>query len=277
MKTMYMTMTALSALAVAAPASAQRWDAHRTQSSELGIQIDAGVRTGTISRREMSPLRDSLRQLIRLERAFAATNGISGREHATLQQRSATLRQQINMAERSGNRRNVRSDWNDRDSRQDRFGTNLRFDGPNRGDRFAGDARVGQRISVRMLAVPEQYRNEYRDNDDVYYRYDDRRIYQVDRRTDMILGLRDMDWFGGDDRRDPSSLSRRFEGPNRGDRFTGDARIGHRMSARMIALPEQYRSEFRDDDDVYYRYDDRRIYQVDRKTNLIVGLLDILN
>jgi len=67
----------------------------------------------------------------------------------------------------------------------------------------------------------------------------------------------------------------RFDGPNRGDRFTGDVRIGQRYSARMIALPTELRDEYRDSDDVYYRYDEDRIYQVDRRTNLILRLLDL--
>jgi hypothetical protein len=65
--------------------------------------------------------------------------------------------------------------------------------------------------------------------------------------------------------------------PNRGDRFAGDARIGQRTTYRMAGMPQQYREQFRDDDQVYYRYDDRRIYQVDRRTNLIVGLLDMID
>jgi hypothetical protein len=268
-----MMTAAVAALAVAAPASAQRWNGRQAQSGELATQIDAGVSTGTISQREMTPLRNSLRQLIRLERAFA-TNGISSREHASLQQHGANLRRQIDLAGQSGFGRN-RPDG--RDLREDRFGSKLRFDGPNRGDRFAGDARIGGRMSARMVALPEQYRGESRDDADVYYRYDDGRIYQVDRRTNLILGLSDMDWTDRDGRRDSSSRSRWFDGPNRGDRFAGDARVGQRMSARMIAVPEQYRGAYRDDGDVYYRYDDGRIYQVDRRTNLISGLLDLLN
>lgn len=274
MKTIFMTMAALSALSVAAPASAQPRHDHRTQSGELRMQIDAGVRTGAISRRELQPLQNSLRQLIGLERQFGI-NGISGREHATLRQRGALLRQQIAMAERSGHGRDGRADWNDRNDGKPGFASNGRFDRPNRGDRFAGDVRVGQRASARMLALPERYRDEFRDGDDVYYRYDDRRIYQIDRRSHLIMALLDMEW-NDDDRRDPFSMERRFDGPNRGDRFNGDVRVGQRSSLRMRALPEQYRAEFRDSDAYYYRYDDSRIYQIDRRTDLILGLLDIM-
>ncbi len=218
MKTILLTMAALSGLSVAAPAAAQPWNSHRTQSAELQTWIDEGVQSGAISRRELRPLRDSLQQLVMLERQFS-DQGISGREHAVLQQRSASLRQQIHMAQGPGNGRHDddrrttwedsydrehRAGWEDRYlrdrdaawasrfGRDDRFGANARFDRPNRGDRFAGDVRIGQRSSVRMGALPEQFHEEFRDDDDVYYRYDDRRIYQVDRRTDLILGLIDI-------------------------------------------------------------------------------------
>lgn len=218
MKTILLTMAALSGLSVAAPAAAQPWNSHRTQSAELQMRIDEGVRSGAISRRELRPLRDSLQQLVMLERQFG-DQGISGREHAVLQQRSASLRQQIHMAQGTGNGhhnddrratwedsydREHRAGWEDRYlrdrdaawtsrfGRDDRFGANARFDRPNRGDRFAGDVRVGQRTSMRMGALPEQFREEFRDDEDVYYRYDDRRIYQVDRRTDLIRGLIDI-------------------------------------------------------------------------------------
>ena len=233
MKTILMTMTALAALAVAAPASAQPWSGQRSNTGGLQMQIDAGLRSGAISRREATPLRTSLRDLLRLERLFSA-NGFTGRENATLRQRSNQLRQQIRMAERNGNPRGAgwegrdsdgRAGWENRDDdrrdtrwenrdddrrdvrkedrdddvrdgrwddRQASFGPDARFDRPNRGDRFAGDARVGHHTTARMLAVPEQYRDQFRDNDDVYYRYDDKRIYRINRRTDMILGLFDI-------------------------------------------------------------------------------------
>src|SRR5688572_30607434 len=101
MKTIFLTMAALAA---AAPAAAQPWQAQRAQSADFQTQIDAGVRSGTISQRELPPLREGLRQLVLLERQFSP-NGISGRERATLQQSGATLRQQISLAERTGNGR----------------------------------------------------------------------------------------------------------------------------------------------------------------------------
>ena len=210
-------MTALAALSVAMPATAQPWNGHRTHSGELQMQIEAGFDSGAISHNEATTLRNRLRQLVRLERRFSP-NGISGRENAVLQQHSNALRQQISLAERSGYGRSDRdraawddrydrehradwesryvrdreAAWASRDRRDGRFGSAARFDRPNRGDRFAGDARIGQHTSMRMTALPRQYREEFRDDQDFYYRYDDGRIYQIDRRTDLILRLLDV-------------------------------------------------------------------------------------
>ena len=217
MRTTFMTMAAIAALSVAAPAAAQPWNGHRTQSGVLQMQIDAGFRSGAISENEVMSLRDSLRQLVQLERRFSP-NGISGRERAVLQQHGNALRHRISLAERTGYGRSDRdraawddrydrehradwesryvrdrdAAWEGRDGRGERFGADSRFDRPHRGDRFAGDVRVGQHATMRMVALPRQYREEFRDNEDVYYRYDDRRIYQIDRRTDLILRLLDV-------------------------------------------------------------------------------------
>ena len=229
MKIIYLTTAALLA---AAPAAAQPWQGQRTQSAELQIQIDAGVRSGNISQRELPPLRESLRQLSMLERQFSP-GGISGRENAKLQQEGNTLRQQIAFAssqrgigngngrfgteQRAGwearydrehrasweerymrdrsaawDNRDGRDDRYGRDGRDDRYGASSRFEVSSRGDRFAGDARVGQRANRRMVDLPDQYRDEYRDSDEVYYRYDSDRVYEIDRGNGLILRLFDL-------------------------------------------------------------------------------------
>src|SRR6185503_18779377 len=49
-------------------------------------------------------------------------------------------------------------------SRDQSSGSNDRFAGPNRGDRFAGDVRVGQHFSSRMGPMPAEYRIDYQDS-----------------------------------------------------------------------------------------------------------------
>ena len=82
MRPIYMMMAGVAALSLATTASAQ-WGNDRTYSQQLQVQIDSGVRQGTISRRESVGLREDLSRLVRLERQFSP-NGISGREHAVL-------------------------------------------------------------------------------------------------------------------------------------------------------------------------------------------------
>jgi len=113
MRPIYITMTAIAGLSLAASASAQwhneatskqlpaqaaaRWGHDRTYSDQLEAQIDVGVSQGTISRRESIGLREDLSRLVQLERRFSP-NGISGREHAALFERSAGLSKEIRAA-----------------------------------------------------------------------------------------------------------------------------------------------------------------------------------
>jgi hypothetical protein len=223
MKIIFLTTAALLAAAPAAPAAAQPWQGMRNESAALQAQIDAGVRNGSISQRELPPLREGLLRLATLERQFSP-GGISGRENAMLQQEGNALRQQIEFAsaargQGNGNGygretdrragwearydREHRSAWEERYTRDrdaawdagqgrgDGYGSNGRFETSTRGDRFAGDVRVGQRASRRMVALPDQYRGEYRDSDEVYYRYDSDRIYEIDRDSGLITRLFD--------------------------------------------------------------------------------------
>jgi len=198
MKRIYMSLAAVSALAVAAPLAAQPWSGNRSTSGELQAQFDAGVQSGAISRREARPLRVQLTQFMRLERQFSRA-GFTRSERNVLRSRSRTLAMNIDAAERSGN---GRFDRGDRISADVGIDGRLRHDGKDdvaldgrighRGDRFAGDLRVGQHFSDRQVALPIQYRERYRDSDAAYYRYDDERIYQIDRSTGLILAMFDI-------------------------------------------------------------------------------------
>lgn len=141
------------------------------------------------------PLRASLQQLVRMERHFGA-GGFSRSERNTLQLRSTSLDRQIDRAAQNDNRtagfdhddqRDFSGDdRRDRDGKDD-FASDDRRD--RRGDRFAGDVRIGQRFNDRQVALPMQYRARYQDSDASYYRYDEDRIYQIDRRTGLILAM----------------------------------------------------------------------------------------
>lgn len=153
MKKIILAMAAISAVSVAVPAAAAR-NGIEMRSDQLQHRIQRGVQNRTISQREAVPLRAELRQLNRSERRFSR-NGLSRSERYQLRQQVQVLEQRIHFAERN---RSFRT-----------------------GQRFSG----GQYNNV-----PVQYRERYRDDDRYSYRYDDDgRIYQIDRRNDLILRI----------------------------------------------------------------------------------------
>ena len=208
MKTIYTLMAGVAALSLAAPASAQwvhepnysqapdasvptQWGHSRTYSQQLRMQIDAGVSQGAISRRESVTLREELSRLVRLERRFSP-NGISGREHAELLRRSTALSRDIREASQSNSRRgNETATW-ESGSVNGHWVPDARFAGLHPGDRFNGDARIGQHATSRIVSLPAEYRGQYVDDARVYYGYDNGRVYQIDRQSRMILALLDL-------------------------------------------------------------------------------------
>ena len=109
----FTALAATSAIAAAAPASAQSGGYGgngygngniEVRADQLQMRLQAGVRSGAITRAEAMPLREQLRQLTRLETLYAR-DGISGRERADLQHRINSLRQGIRMAERGADGR----------------------------------------------------------------------------------------------------------------------------------------------------------------------------
>ncbi|MCH8616533.1 hypothetical protein LZ016_10525 [Sphingomonas sp. SM33] len=208
MRPIYMTMAAVAGLSVAAPGSAQwaheptysntpeapyaaQWGHSRTYSRELQLQLEAGISQGTISKRESISLREELRRLVRLERRLSP-NGISGGEHAELLRRSTALDNDIRDASRPHNGfRNETANW-ESGSVNGHWAPDARFAGLHSGDRFDGDARIGQHIAPSMVSLPPEYRTQYIDDARVYYGYDNGRIYQIDRQSQMILALLDL-------------------------------------------------------------------------------------
>jgi hypothetical protein len=189
-----MMMVGVAALSLATTALAQ-WGNERTYSHQLQVQIDSGVRQGTISRVESVELREDLGRLVRLERQFSPS-GISGHEHATLLQHSISLAKDIRIAIRDPNRRGDSSvSWDGCDSHGNASYRNYadpRFAGPHLGDRFIDDIRIGQRATARIGHLPVQYRDDYVDNEQIYYGYDNGRVYQIDRQSRTILALLDI-------------------------------------------------------------------------------------
>ena len=188
------------------------------RSDQLQMQLQAGVRSGAISRAEAMPLREQLMQLTRLERLYAR-DGISGRERADLQHRINTLRQGIRMAERSGDGRYGRDDDRfdsattvtaaARDGRYDRNNDGWDDRDGNRDGRWDVDAR----------------------NDSNRDGYDDR-DHDRDGRWDNDEG------YGREQVADRGVVGQII------DRVTGTGglRVGQRASADLGAVPYAYRN-----------------------------------
>lgn len=101
--------------------------------------------------------------------------------------------------------------------------------------------------------IPDEYQSWYQDSPDYYYRYDDSGyIYQVDRESSLIESLIPL--------------------------LGGGFGVGNVLPAGYDAynLPLQYRDDFVDSEDAYYRYGDDAIYQVDPQTSTIESIVALL-
>jgi hypothetical protein len=250
-KIIFIALAATSAIAAAAPASAQSGGYGgngygngnvEVRADQLQMRLQAGIRSGAITRAEAVPLREQLRQLTRLETLYAR-DGISGRERADLQHRINSLRQGIRLAERSGDSRYGRDDDRfDRDDDRYSRGDDDRYDRNNDG----WDDRDGR------WDVDSRY-DTNRDG------YDDR-DYNRDGRWDNDEGYQQTDNTG--------IVGQII------DRVTGNnsLRVGQRASADLGGVPYAYRTQFRDGNGIYYRSDGRQIYQIDARTQTVVRI-----
>ncbi len=169
---------------------------------QLHTRLQAGVQSGSITRREATPLRQQLRQLTQLERRYSA-DGISGQERGELQRRMRDVRVAIRRADGNDHAR-----WDDYD-REDGYGRDGRWSEesdnryperqPRSGlgglvDTLLGTdgPRVGQQAPGGLYALQGGYRDQYRDGNGVYYRTDGRQIYQIDARSQTVIRVHPM-------------------------------------------------------------------------------------
>ena len=226
MSKILLSMAALGAIAVAAPAAAQsNWNngynnynagggmGISNRIAQLDARIQAGISSGDISRAEARDLRMQVRQLRDLERQYSY-NGLTQTERQDLQSRLRDLREDVRMADNGRYDRDTRyGSWNDPyyndgaysgrggpyeqpyDTYCDtnnRSGIGGLIDGVlGRNDNC--NLRVGSRATGSLYSVPSQYRYRFRDGNGVYYRSDGRNIYQIDARSQTVLRVYDMD------------------------------------------------------------------------------------
>ncbi len=95
MKKLLAMAVAASALAVAAPASAQSWQSINERQVRLDQRIDVGVRNGSLTRREATTLRGEFNDLVRLEARYRSSYGLSLSERRDLDRRFDALSSRI--------------------------------------------------------------------------------------------------------------------------------------------------------------------------------------
>lgn len=209
----FLTLTALCALGVAAPATAQYVNVNAggtagvyNRIAQLETALQADIRAGVINRSEEYTLRRQLSDLRRTANLYAR-NGFSQRERMDLQSRFRTVRHNMRIADngrldRYGYNNDV---WTERDWDSRYYGQGGPYEEVysdtcvRRGgiagliDNIVGDGclRVGMRANNNLYAVPYEHRYRYRDGNGVYYRSDGRSIYEIDARTNTIVRIYD--------------------------------------------------------------------------------------
>jgi hypothetical protein len=170
----------------------------------LSQRLDAGLRAGSITRREAWPLRRQLDDLRRLEARYSL-NGFTRFERDDLQQRLRTFRQDLRVADNGSYDRYDRMAWDDTGygrTGNGYYGTGGPYEDAVVCERRSGvggfiDAMtgsqncytVGDRVGNGLYAVPNDYRSQYRDSGNVYYRSDGRNIYEIDARTNTVIAI----------------------------------------------------------------------------------------
>ena len=97
--------------------------------------------------------------------------------------------------------------------------------------------------------LPVQYRDDFQDNQDAYYRYGDNAIYQVDPHSQMIESVVAL--------------------------LAGDLNVGQLLPSGYDTynLPMEYRDQYQDNEDAWYRYADGNIYEVDPQSRMIEAIV----
>lgn len=177
---------------MAAPAAAQSWQSINERQANLDARIDAGVRSGDLTRNEAMRLRAEFRDLARLEARYRSSYGLSPAERRDLDMRFDRLSAQI---------RFERNDWQDRD-RYDRSWRPINQRQrmlENRIDRGIRDGRLTRNEAYRLRAefndiarLEARYRRgglSYQERRDL-----DRRFDRLDGRLTAWLNDRDRRW-----------------------------------------------------------------------------------
>ena len=137
-------------LASATPAQAQFWQPINQRQRNLDARIDAGVRSGDLTRMEANRLRIEFRNIANLEGRYRRTGGrLTLSERTDLDRRFDTLNRRV-YAQRHDRQERRRSPWQSINQRQRNLDTRIDA-GVRRGDLTWAEA-VRLRSEFRMLA-----------------------------------------------------------------------------------------------------------------------------
>ena len=233
MKKVLLSMAAVGALAVAAPALAQTnynsggAVAIDTRIAQLESRLQAGIQARVIDRTEAQDLRMQLRELRRLDRQYSM-NGLTRTERADLQQRIRDLRADMRLADGGRfDRDNRFGSWNDRD-------------------------------------YDDQYSSRIDRNRDGF---DDRDYDRDGRWDDDDRGQGGPYEEACETRGGIGGIIENVLGSNNN---CATLRVGQRVSGNLGSVPYEYRSQYRDGSGVYYRSDGRAIYQIDARSDTVL-------
>lgn len=251
MKRTIMSLLATTVLASAVPAvaSAQQWVGVDQRQAQLDQRIEAGVRSGQLTRPEAGRLQAEFQDIVSLEARYRA-NGLSANERADLDRRFDELSARIR-EERRDNQQADRRDRDGRDGRDGWRGVNER--------QVELEERIEAGIRSGQLSRPEaaRLRAEFQDIQNLENRY---RVNGLspDERADLTTRLDQLSARVRLDRTDQQRGDRRGRWENlnqrqaqfqqRLDRAVRDGRISSRQAMnlrleynRIANLEQQYR------------------------------------
>jgi hypothetical protein len=253
MNKMIMTMAAVSALAIAAPAAAQSYRSDTdVRIDQLQTEITANARSGLISRTQAQQLRDELRDVRRIERQYSI-DGLSWSERRDLDTRLNNLNARIDYAERSRGTRygssgmidRNRDGWDDRD--HDRDG------------RWDDNRRYGSADFI----------DRNRDG------WDDRDYDRDGRWTDDVRSS-GYGMGGPFNEIDRVCVNRGVTGII--SSLLGQDNcltVGERVTGGLSGLPYNLRGQFRDGPGYYHGYVNGDVVQVDARTGRVIRIYDV--
>jgi hypothetical protein len=277
MKPTLFALTALGAIAAAAPAAAQTygygnngyysstnqdryydrsyqsgygWDAQLTSRSaidarinRLDARLNAGIRAGTIDRYEAGRLRAEINDLRNMSRSYAY-GGISSAERADMAARLRSVREDIRVADNGSWDRYDNSYW----------GGGAAGYGYNNGyGTSTGTYGNTYNNGYGSNGYGSTYNNGYGTSaNNGYYGqggpYEE--VQTCDSRSGIVGGLID------------SVVGR--------DCTSTMVRVGQRAPSNLYGVPYELQNQYRDGYGYYYRSDGRSIYQIDARTNTVL-------